>query len=137
MPILILIARAIAEAADGVGETHVAVLDEYICQHSVENCLERPNHIGASRLDATGSLTAFAEAKGIRVDHWSGSAPACGVGMFAEFMQPEVHGDSARVEMWNGCTDADGVGRGSIWEFTLRAEGGRWAVTRERRVGGS
>ena len=137
------IGRAVASDLDARNGLPTVVSDEYLCDSRVEPCREREDHWDASLVDASGLVSAFAEAHGIPVEHYSGYGPRCEwveasdnrpVGLWADFHQPEILGDSARVELMTGCV-ADQQAFSQIHEFVLKKDGeGVWAVVSRQRL---
>ena len=132
------IGRAVASNLDSSNGLPTAVADEYVCQFRVEPCRDRAGHFDASLADASSLVSAFAEALGIPVEHYSGSGPRCEweeasdalpvVGLWADFLLPEILGDSARVELFTGCSVA-GEAFSQFHEFVLnKDERGVWEV---------
>ena len=137
------IGRAVASDLDSRNGFPTAVLDEYLCDSRVETCREREDHWDASLVDASVLVTAFAEVRGIPVEHYSGYGPRCEwveasdtrtVGLWADFLQPVILGDSARVELMTGCV-ADQKAFSQTHEFVLKKDGeGVWAVVSRQRL---
>ena len=135
------IGRAVASNLDSSNGLPTAVLDEYLCDSRVEPCRDREDHWDASLVDASTLVSAFAEARAIPVERYSGYGPRCEwseasdtrpVGLWADFLQPEIVGDSARVELMTGCV-ADQQAFSQIHEFVLeRDEEGVWGVVSRR-----
>lgn len=135
------IGRAVASNLDSTNGFPTAVLDEHVCQFRVEPCRDREGHLGASLIDASTLVSAFAEAVRIPVERYSGHGPRCEwdetsdavpVGLWAEFLEPEIQGDSARVELYTRCSEA-GAAFEQLHEFVLeRNEEGVWEVASRR-----
>ena len=53
-------------------------------------------------------------------------------GFWAEFVTPEIHGDSARIDLFTGC-GVGAVGLSQEHEFVLKTDGGGvWEVVSRR-----
>ena len=135
------IGRAVARNLDSSNGFPTAVLDEYLCNSRVEPCRDREDHWDASLVDVSTLVSAFAEARGISAMRYRGYGPRCEwdessdlqpLGLWAEFFQPEIQGDSARVELMTGCV-RDRRAFSQIHEFVLKRDGrGVWEVVSRR-----
>lgn len=135
------IGRAVASNLDSPDGLPTAVLDEYVCHSSVEPCRDREGYFAASLIDASSLVSGFAEALSIPLEHYSGSVPRCEwgeasdgrpAGLWANFLPPEIVGDSARVQLFTGCSVA-GESFSRLHEFVLRTDrGGVWEVVSRR-----
>ena len=133
--------RAVARNLDSSNGFPTAVLDEYLCNSRVEPCRDREGHWDASLVDASIVISNFAEVRGIPIMRYGGYGPRCEwddsselqpLGLWADFFQPEIHGDSARVELMTGCV-VDRQAFSQIHEFVLKTDGrGVWEVVSRR-----
>ncbi len=135
------IGGAVARNLDSLNGFPTVILDEYLCDSRFEPCRDRENHWDASLVDASTLVSAFAEALSIPVMRYSGYGPRCEwddssdlqpLGLWADFFQPEIYGDSARVELMTGCI-VDRRAFSQIHEFVLERDGrGVWEVVSRR-----
>jgi len=131
------IGRAVAAALDTTMGSPIAIVDEYWCRVGEEPCRDRPGHVAASRVDATPTVSAFAEARGIPVVRYDGgSAPQCPWadsaeeegGLWAEFKQPpQITRDSALVLVSTICGDGQRAFQ-QVHEYVLQRGNGGWTV---------